>query len=179
MRCGSAARATRREGAAIPSPGAEIFQRGIDMTTAVSPNVAAHAGLGPLASRLVRVNDLPWQQTRFAGIDAKPLLVDKASGLVTSLLRMAPGAVLPDHEHVLLEGHLVDKSGPDEGIECGPGEFIWRPAGSRHVAWSPRGGLMLAMFQIPNKFFETDGRVTDISGALWDALWGSVISARA
>ena len=43
----------------------------------------------------------------------------------------------------MLEGHLVDKSGPDEGIECKAGQFIWRPAGSRHSAWSPNGGLML------------------------------------
>jgi hypothetical protein len=28
------------------------------------------------------------------------------------------------------------------------------------------------MFQVPNKFFERDGRVTDITGADWDALWG-------
>ena len=154
------------------------------MTTAVSPNVPEHAGLGPLASRLVKVKDLPWQPTRFPGIDAKPLLVDRTSGLVTSLVRMAPGAVLPDHEHVLieqtwvLEGHLMDKAGPDEGIECGPGEFIWRPAGSRHVAWSPRGGTMLAMFQIPNKFYEADGRITDQAGELWESVWGGAQSAR-
>ena len=33
---------------------------------------------------------------------------------------------------------------------------------------------MLAMFQVPNKFFEADGRVTDISGADWDSIWGHV-----
>ena len=64
------------------------------------------------------------------------------------LMRMEPGAVLPDHEHVLieqtyvLEGSLVDKEGPDAGTEVGPGEFVWRPAGSRHVAWSPKGGTV-------------------------------------
>jgi hypothetical protein len=31
---------------------------------------------------------------------------------------------------------------------------------------------MLAMFQVPNKFFERDGRVTDITGADWAAIWG-------
>jgi hypothetical protein len=31
---------------------------------------------------------------------------------------------------------------------------------------------MLAMFQVPNKFFERDGRVTDISGADWASIWG-------
>jgi anti-sigma factor ChrR (cupin superfamily) len=92
-----------------------------------SPQVAAHAGLGPLASRLVDVQALAWQPTRFEGIEVKTLLADPASGLVSVLMRMAPGAVLPHHEHVLieqtwvLEGHLVDKTGPDEGLECKAG----------------------------------------------------------
>jgi hypothetical protein len=48
-------------------------------------------------------------------------------------------------------------------FEVKSGEFVWREPGSRHVAWMPEGGLMLAMFQIPNKFRERDGRVTDLS----------------
>ena len=38
-------------------------------------------------------------------------------------------------------------------------------------------GLMLAMFQIPNKFFERDGRVTDANGQDWESIWGEVIGA--
>ena len=101
----------------------------------------------------------------------KSLLLDKQTGLVAAFMRLAPGAVLPDHEHVkieqtyMLEGKLVDKEGPMAGLSVGPGEFVWREAGTRHVAWTPEGGLMLAVFQVPNKFFEADGRVTDISGA--------------
>jgi hypothetical protein len=34
---------------------------------------------------------------------------------------------------------------------------------------------MLAMFQVPNKFFEKDGRVTDASGADWSSLWGHAL----
>lgn len=118
-----------------------------------------------------------------AGVEFKPLLFDRVSGLASSLMRMTPGATLPDHEHVcveqtwVLEGHLVDKSGPDEGIECKAGQFIWRPAGSRHSAWSPQGGLMLAFFQIPNKFFEADGRVVDMGGGDWQSIWGRVQDA--
>ena len=90
-----------------------------------------------LLSRVVRAKDLPWQKMRFDGCEMKTLLFDPTSGLATALMRMAPGAVLPDHEHVLieqtyvLEGSLVDKEGPDAGIEVGPGEFVWRPAGIR------------------------------------------------
>jgi anti-sigma factor ChrR (cupin superfamily) len=131
-------------------------------------------------SHVVRPTDMEWKKTRFPGCEVKGLLLDKATGLVTALMRFAPGATLPDHEHVkieqtyVLEGKLVDKEGPAQGLTVGPGEFVWREPGSRHVAWTPEGGLMLAMFQVPNKFFEKDGRVTDISGADWDELWGSV-----
>ena len=155
------------------------------MTTAVTPNAPHHASLHPLGSRFVKAQDMPWQATRFAGIEAKTLLVDKPNGLVTVLMRMAPGSILPDHEHVqieqtyVLEGHLVDLSGPDEGMEVGPGEFIWRPAGSRHSAWSPNGGMFIAMFLIPNKFFEGKDKVVDMSGADWEELWGTVHASQA
>jgi len=148
-------------------------------TNALIPLVASHAGLAPLASRLVDVESLPWQATRFKGIEVKPLLLDKASGLASSLMRMAPGSVLPEHEHVMieqtwvLEGHLVDKTGADSGLECKAGQFIWRPAGSRHSAWSPNGGLFLAFFQIPNKFHDLPGQVTEMSGTDWESIWGA------
>ena len=101
------------------------------MTTATTPH-ADHAHLTPLASRLVDVPNMPWRATRFPGVEVKPLLRDPVQGLATVLMRMAPGASLPDHEHVLieqtwvLEGHLVDRDGPDAGMECKAGQFIWR-----------------------------------------------------
>jgi anti-sigma factor ChrR (cupin superfamily) len=135
----------------------------------------------PEHSHVVRPATMQWQKTRFAGCEVKTLLFDRATGLVTALMRMAPGAVLPDHEHVkveqtyMLEGKLVDKEGPAAGLEVKAGEFVWRTPGSRHVAWTPEGGLMLAMFQIPNKFFERDGRVTDVGGEDWEKVWGGAM----
>jgi anti-sigma factor ChrR (cupin superfamily) len=148
----------------------------------VKPNTANASPRGELRSGVVRAKDMPWQKMRFPGCEMKTLLFDPKSGLATALIRMAPGAELPDHEHVLieqtyvLEGSLVDKEGPDAGTEVGPGEFVWRPAGSRHSAWTPSGGLFIAMFQIPNKFFEADGRVTDASGKDWDPAWSHMLS---
>jgi anti-sigma factor ChrR (cupin superfamily) len=145
--------------------------------SAVTPNARNHGGLPSMASRFVQVAALPWEKTRFAGVEQKTLLFDRETGVVTSLLRFAPGAKLPDHEHVLteqtyvLEGSLVCGEG-----ECKAGEFVWRPPGSRHEAWAgPQGGLMLAMFQIPNKFFESDGRETDVMGQDWSAVWSKVL----
>src|ERR1700744_5805529 len=94
-------------------------------------------------SHIVRPAEMEWKKTRFAGCEVKGLLFDKESGLVTALLKFAPGAVLPDHEHVkieqtyVLEGKLVDKEGPAEGLSVGPGGFGWREGGSRHVACTP------------------------------------------
>src|SRR4026207_2192344 len=123
----------------------------------VKPNTQDAKPVDDNRSHHVRTQDLPWEKMRFPGCQTKTLLFDPKSGLATVLIKMEPGATLPDHEHVLieqtyvLEGSLVDKEGPDTGLEVGPGEFVWRPAGSRHVAWWPKGGTMLAIFPAPNK----------------------------
>jgi anti-sigma factor ChrR (cupin superfamily) len=151
------------------------------MTTAFTPHATNHKGIGPLASRLVHANDMPWEPIRYPGCSVKTLVLDKATGLLTVLLKMEPGAELPDHEHVMLEqtyvleGRLVDKDGPDAGMSCGPGEFVWRPPGSRHSAYTPEGGLMLAMFLIPNKFYEPDGKTVDLIGDDWGLKWSEAL----
>jgi len=138
----------------------------------ITPNAKNHAGLDAMASRFVKPAEMPWEETKFPGVVVKTLMIDKANGLLTVLLKMDPGAKLPDHEHVLIEqtfvieGRLVDGEG-----ECGPGEYVWRPAGSRHEAGTPEGGLMIAIFQVPNKFFDEPGKVTDLLGQDWDAAW--------
>jgi len=144
---------------------------------ALTPNAKNHSQLPPLASRFVDVASLPWEKTRFAGVEGKTLVVDRETGVVTALMKFAPGARLPDHEHMrieqtyVLEGSLLCGEG-----ECKAGEFVWRPPGSRHEAWGgPKGGLMLAIFQIPNKFYEADGRETDVNGQDWNLNWGRAL----
>src|SRR3984957_6466055 len=102
-------------------------------------------------SHLVRPEGMAWQKTRFPGCEAKTLLFDRSTGLMTALMRFAPGAVLPDHEHVnidqtyVLEGSLVDKEGPAKGIEAKAGEYVWRGPGVGPSPWGPARGLMLAI----------------------------------
>ena len=122
--------------------------------TAATPDYDFGGPLGPLQSRLVDLDRLAWTPTPYQGIDVKILLKDDATGLMTALFRWQPGAVLPDHEHVdleqtyVLEGSLVDDDG-----EVTAGNYVWRPAGSRHVARAPAGALVLSFFLKPNKFF--------------------------
>ena len=121
-----------------------------------TPNAKNHTGLAELASRYVDVAALPWTPTRFAGVEMKVLMEDKTTGLSTALVKFAPGATLPDHEHVeleqtfVLEGSLEDQEGAATA-----GNYVWRPAGSRHDAHAPKGCLALSFFLKPNKFFDT------------------------
>ena len=94
-----------------------------------------------------------WAPTKFPGIETKVLYADPASGTSTILFRMAPGAEVPLHEHTaveqtyVLEGSLKD----DEG-EVTAGNFVWRPAGSTHIAHAPNGAVFLSIFGKPNYF---------------------------
>lgn len=124
---------------------------------ASTPLMKAEATLGPLASRFVEVDEIPWKPTPCEGVEMKVLVEDPATGLLTALFKWAPGAVLPMHEHVeleqtfVLEGSIVD----DEG-EVTAGNYVWRPAGNQHYATAPNGALVLSMFLKPNKFLEGD-----------------------
>src|SRR5271167_2198608 len=70
-------------------------------------------------SHVVRPAQLEWRRTRFPGCEVKPLLVDKESGVVTALMRFAPGAVLPDHEHVRIEQTYVIEEARRQGRRGG------------------------------------------------------------
>ena len=121
--------------------------------TATTPFMKGADKLGPLASRYVDVESLPWKPTPCAGIEMKILVEDSQTGLMTALFRWQPGSELGLHEHVeteqtfVLAGSLVDEEG-----EVTAGNYVWRPKGSRHIARSPGGALVLSMFLRPNIF---------------------------
>ncbi|MBS0517687.1 MAG: cupin domain-containing protein [Proteobacteria bacterium] len=106
-------------------------------------------------STYVDVAAMPWKPTRFPGVECKVLMEDPATGMSTALMRWAPGAHLPDHEHVeveqsfILEGSLIDRDGV-----CTAGNYVLRRGGSRHDAWTEEGCLVLAIFLKPNRFFD-------------------------
>lgn len=98
------------------------------------------------------VSRIAWEPTEHPGVATKTLYRDP-SGRQTVLVRMAPGARLPDHRHrgveqsFVLEGTLVD----DDGA-CTAGNFVWRRPGSVHNAWTLDGCVVLAVFEAPNEF---------------------------
>jgi anti-sigma factor ChrR (cupin superfamily) len=140
---------------------AVIISSSIQGRNAMSPSLSTAEARNDdrsLASTMVDVVAMRWTPTKYPGIDVKVLLEDKSTGLLTALFRWAPGAVLPDHEHTrteqtfVLEGSLADH----EGVVTA-GNYVSRPAGSRHVAHSPDGALTLAFFLQPNVFFGPNG----------------------
>ncbi len=88
----------------------------------------------------------PWKPSRTRGISYKKLYFDKASGLVTLLVKLEPGARFDVHEHgrteqcLILEGDLRYN---DEKIYRA-GDFTWAEAGSVDpAAYSVEGSLLL------------------------------------
>ena len=105
----------------------------MENATAAADRRLVHQDIKPntkpeLASHFLDVPNMPWEATKFPGIQIKVLYADDA-GMTTALFKLAPGAVVPLHEHTaleqtyVLEGRLTDHEG-----ECGPGQFVWRPA---------------------------------------------------
>lgn len=113
-----------------------------------SRNQPAH-----LLSHYIDVGGIPWSASQFEGIELKVLYSDPETGMSTILFKMQPGAVVPLHTHMgveqtfMLEGSLQD----DEGCAV-KGDYVWRPAGHRHIAVSPEGATFLSIFTKPNKF---------------------------
>ncbi len=126
-----------------------------------TPGCPAVNALPPLASRFLKVDELPWKPTQVEGIDMKVLMQDKESGLLTALFRWQPGTELPLHEHVeveqtyVLEGSIVDAEG-----EVRAGDYVelpfdgWCLVCNQHVARAPHGALVLSFFLKPNLFID-------------------------
>ena len=95
----------------------------------------------------VDVNNMEWTPSRLPGSVQKTLFSDPATGRSTVLFKLAPGAVIPYHEHPDLEQtYVLEGSLEDDAGVCSAGDFVWRPAGSRHEARRPNGATMSVVF---------------------------------
>lgn len=80
-----------------------------------------------------------WRETRHAGVAWKPLHVEGDAGArdpaaATVLIRMAPGASYPEHEHLGIEEVLILAGGYRDGLgEHRAGSYLRYAAGSRHA----------------------------------------------
>ena len=118
-------------------------------------------------SHYIDVENMPWEKLG-PGSERKVLFHDPATGMQTWLCRLAPGGVIPFHEHpgieqtFVLEGAFAD----DEG-ECTAGNFVIRAKGSRHSPVAPNGCTMLVFFMKPTaglkKALQKSGAATKAS----------------
>jgi len=104
-----------------------------------------------------RVKDLlsgGWDTLSFApfrdGITICPLLEGSPA---IAVLRYAPGARVPLHEHVGAETILVlEGAQSDENGTYTKGDLVINPAGSRHSVWSDEGCVVLLNWAEPVRF---------------------------
>jgi anti-sigma factor ChrR (cupin superfamily) len=91
------------------------------------------------------------------GVDISYLYEDEASGASSALLRYAPGAEVPAHQHggyehvYVLEGEQHDERGTYPA-----GTFVINPPGTSHHVWSTKGCLVLIVWQRPVLFHEPE-----------------------
>jgi anti-sigma factor ChrR (cupin superfamily) len=123
----------------------------------------------PLAQKLasgkthfIDVDVLPWIATAFPGVEVKVLYSDEKTGMSTVLARLAPGALIPLHEHQAVEQtYVLEGSLEDEQGVVSAGQYCWREAGNTHIARAPKGAVVLSFFLKPNRFYDGTPWYTD------------------
>src|SRR5579884_541765 len=137
----------------IPGPG-RPRQMAEESVMSMQERKLVHSDIKPenppeRAAHYLDVPNMPWEATKFPGIKIKVLYTDD-SGITTALFKLDPGAVVPLHEHTALEQtYVIEGSLEDHEGKCGPGQFVWRPAGNQHEAVAPNGAVLLGFFSGP------------------------------
>lgn len=87
-----------------------------------------------------------WRATEYAGIEVKLLSRDPASDMITTLIRMAPGARLPRHQHAKEEQCWIvsgDVRQADGSVTMKGGDFFRAMPGTQHDHVVTDGGCTL------------------------------------
>ena len=98
---------------------------------------------------IVRLADRQWVASPAGGVercmlDRVPLSADGEVARATSLVRFAPGAAFPTHEHGGGEDYLVlDGTFGDETGDFPAGSYVRNPRGTAHAPRTPEGCTIL------------------------------------
>jgi anti-sigma factor ChrR (cupin superfamily) len=105
--------------------------------------------------RFVGSSWLDWAPGNTPGVEIKVLSIDQARNYFTTLVRMAPGAILASHRHAdaeesyLLEGELLVA-----GVLMHPGDYCRADAGSLHAGVTTKTGcVFIAVASLQNEWF--------------------------
>ena len=79
-------------------------------------------------------NLMPWKGTAFKDIETKVLFRDPRNGMVTKLVRMAPGTSYPRHRHAAVEeSYVLEGDLTISGVAMKPGDYCRAEPGSIHT----------------------------------------------
>lgn len=92
----------------------------------------------------LRADEGEWHEVH-KGLSVKRLYVDSNSGLVTTLVKMSPGASIPLHRHRGIEQcYVIEGDARAAGQSLGPGDFQSAPKDSIHApVYTETGALLL------------------------------------
>jgi anti-sigma factor ChrR (cupin superfamily) len=109
-----------------------------------------------LLQRAARPDLLDWQLLR-PGVEFHALYGQPGQGPAAALLRYAPGARVPSHQHGGIE-HILVLAGSqrDENGVYPTGTLLVSPPGTRHAVVSDEGCLVLAIWAGPLTFGQAD-----------------------
>src|SRR5213593_1442460 len=99
---------------------------------------------------VVRGDGAAWQSTKVPGVSVRALRRNAETGESTALVRFAPGARFPAHNHpageevFVLEGEVL--IGPDR---LKAGDYLYTPPDGKHAASSDGGCVFLVTLPRP------------------------------
>ena len=104
----------------------------------------------PEKSRTIRAGEGRWFRQPADGVDVMPLSVDKERGIATIMLRLAPGSILPAHDHRgAEESYVVSGSCRIGSVALKQGDFHHVDAGQHHgTVVSDEGCLLLLVVDV-------------------------------
>ncbi|MSQ48071.1 MAG: hypothetical protein EXR78_06745 [Deltaproteobacteria bacterium] len=105
-------------------------------------------------SRFVGSSWLEWQPGNTPGVDIKVLSIDQTRNYFTTLVRMAPGAILASHRHVdIEESYVLEGDLLISGMRMQPGDYCRAEAGSLHAGVTTRTGcVFIAVASLRNEW---------------------------
>jgi quercetin dioxygenase-like cupin family protein len=128
-------------GAAPPrAPSAKLRERVLDK---IAGEVRARnsATIDKNGMRFMLSNLMPWEGTSNKGIETKVLFRDAAKGMITVLVRMAPGASAQRHRHTQVEeSYVLEGDLTISGVEMKAGDYCRAEPDSVHTGISTRDG---------------------------------------
>jgi quercetin dioxygenase-like cupin family protein len=120
---------------------------GIEPRAAGASHHHEHAAEEQEGLFVLRYGNVRWWPTGLPGVKEHTLLADKKNNRRTTLLKMAPGSYIPDHDHAGIEEVLMIEGDLAIGDEkLGPRDYFRITPGARHGEPRTTNGCICLVF---------------------------------